>query len=358
MVSAASLLFRPLPVSYGRLRLGGFQRFKFSSSGGGQAGKTRRTAGPSGGSSIVVSDRAAAHATQLALLTPLQKSRRAERARFGAPVNALLAVGLLGAGFVVRWISQNRADEWEPPSRRSKTQQLLPNARVTEQAEVEALLGEVRVVLGRLGISLGKVMLPVQLSAEFAPGGLEGSTTKVIRPPPLLRGIEAVSLRPGLTAISAAQVLAHEYTHCWLWLQQFPPLDVRLEEGLCELLSYLYLLSRLREPPGESAVLARDDDALQQQIWSIEANAHPDYGGGFRECVAALRGRSLHELLGFVRATGRLPPALAEPEQEQEESEVRIYEDAGTGGDASAPPAGVTHSSGASRRSRSAAASS
>ena len=58
------------------------------------------------------------------------------------------------------------------------------------------------------------------------------------------------------------------------------------------------------------ARIARDEKALRQQILSIEANAHPDYGGGFRECVQALRGRTLHELLGFVREFAKLPEPL------------------------------------------------
>ena len=58
---------------------------------------------------------------------------------------------------------------------------------------------------------------------------------------------------------------------------------------------------------------ARDEAALRQQVASIEANAHPDYGGGFRDCVAALHGRSLHELLSYVRTHARLPPVLGAP---------------------------------------------
>lgn len=240
-------------------------------------------------------------------LTPIQHSRRAEAKRFGAPVNMLLACGLVGAGFVVRWIVRDRPEKWEPSALKI-AEELEPSKRITEQRQVEALLNEVRDVLGQFGISLGHVQLQVRLGRDH--DGLDGSTIKVVRPPPLLRGIEAVTIRPGLSAISTAQILAHEYTHCWLWLQGFPPLDTRLEEGLCELFSYLYLLSRLRGEAPAHAALSHDVEALQDQIASIEANAHPDYGGGFRDCVAALRGRSLHSLLGHVRAHSRLPPAL------------------------------------------------
>ena len=245
---------------------------------------------------------------ELMSLTPIQRSRRAETKRFGAPVHVLLACGFLGAAFTVRWILKARPARWEPMSS-TLAEQLETSERVTEQAQVQALLDEVRDVLGRFGISLGHVQLQVHLMNDLG-YGLEGTTTKVVRPPPLLRGIEVVKIRAGMAAIDTAQVLAHEYTHCWLWLQGFPSLDTRLEEGLCELFSYLYLLSRLRGAVPGHAALARDEEALQDQIASLEANAHPDYGGGFRDCVAALRGRSLHDLLGHVRAHSRLPPVL------------------------------------------------
>ena len=57
-----------------------------------------------------------------------------------------------------------------------------------------------------------------------------------------------------------------------------------------------------------NTALVRDERALRRHIASIEANAHPDYGNGFRECVAALRGRTLHQVLSHVHATARLPP--------------------------------------------------
>ena len=236
-----------------------------------------------------------------------QRRRAAETRRFGAPVYAILGVGACGVAAVMSYFNERRPETWQP-LRVSDADRLEPFSLVTEQRQVELLLSEVRVVLARFGIGLGNVPLRVRLLDERS--HFEGTTTKVLRPPPLLRGVEAVSLRRGLTAVSAAQVLAHEYTHAWLWLTGFPVLDPRLEEGLCELLSYLFLLSCLRdEPPEGGGVLAREPEALRAQVLSIEANAHPEYGGGFRDAVEALRGRTLHELLGHVRQHGTLPPA-------------------------------------------------
>lgn len=256
------------------------------------------------------------HASELALLTAVQRQREHERRRFGLPVWQLLGGGLLGVAFVARaWKSIADAHDysgWAPPARPAPNV-LRPFSLVLQQEQLDALLSDVRDVLGVHGISLGAAPLRCRLLDE---ADVEGTTRKVVRPPPLLRGVEAITVRPGLTAIHAAQVLAHEYMHCWLWLQGFPRLGRRLEEGLCELISYLYLLSCLRQPIGGSA-LARDEEGLRQQIVAIESNAHPDYGGGFRDAAAALRGRQLHQLLSFVREHGRLPPAApasAEPE--------------------------------------------
>lgn len=255
------------------------------------------------------------------LFTPEQQkavavSRAAERRRFGLTVWQLLGGGVLGAGLLTRaYLRQyDETRGWSPPRLPVLDAPMPPYSLVRTQPQVEALLSQVRCVLARHGIGIASVPLRVRilLEDEVDAGRIvEGSTRKVVRPPPLLRGIEAVSIRPGLTAIHAAQVLAHEYAHCWLWLQRFPPLEPRVEEGLCELVSYLFLLSSIREPLDGAAVsLVHDERALSQQIASIEANAHPDYGGGFRECTAALRGRTLHELLSYVYIHARLPEPL------------------------------------------------
>lgn len=107
--------------------------------------------------------------------------------------------------------------------------------------------------------------------------------------------------------------------HEWRGLHSPLAMFVTRSSRLCELLSYLFLLS-LREPsPG--CVLVPDPDAVRRQILSIEANAHPDYGGGFRDCVEALRGRTLHDLLGHVREHAKLPaPTVAPAEAPEGES--------------------------------------
>ena len=139
--------------------------------------------------------------------TLIQARRRAEAKRFGAPAWQILAGGLIGLGFIARWCMQHQPEAWRPRAL-TDGERLEPMDRITEQRHVEALLSEVRLVLARFGVTLGAVPLRVQLLSESHE--LEGMTTKIIRPPPLLRGVEALSLRRNLSAISAAQVLAHE----------------------------------------------------------------------------------------------------------------------------------------------------
>ena len=241
-------------------------------------------------------------------VTALQVSRAAERRRFGVPVWQLLGAGFVGTCAVgAFWYSRT-------PARRKVARgvALTVDEPVVEAAQAEALMDEVRSVLERRGLSLGDVAIEVKLFGGHG-RAIEGLTVKAATaaPPPRDRKVTEVRLQRGLPALHAAQVLAHEFMHAWMWLQGFPHMPAALEEGLCELGSYVYLLSCLHEPPDDgAAVLERDEAALRAEFRSLETNAHPHYGGGFRACVRSLRGREIHALLSHVREHARLPPPV------------------------------------------------
>ena len=89
------------------------------------------------------------------------------------------------------------------------------------------------------------------------------------------------------------------------------PILVKELSGAFRRKRFLYLLSCLHEPPDDgAAVLERDEAALRAEFRSLETNAHPHYGGGFRACVRSLRGREIHALLSHVREHARLPPPV------------------------------------------------
>lgn len=251
-------------------------------------------------------------------LTPTQqqhaivlRSRAAERARFGLPVWQLLGCGLVGVVLALQWWTERLyVDRVDAPYVR-----LSASSTVVSLHKARALLSDVRRVLERHGISLGAVRLEVRLEPGLSLTGLEGVTLKERSEARRrggaqhLRHVEAIVLQPGLSALHASHVLAHEFMHAWLWMQGFPQLDAQVEEGLCELAAYLFLLSSLRQPSPD-AVIEVDEAAFRRQILSIEASAHAEYGAGFQLCVASLRGRKLHDLLGYLRRHGRLPPPL------------------------------------------------
>eukprot|EP00965_Chrysotila_dentata_P240730 6203873-Pleurochrysis_carterae.AAC.11 len=237
----------------------------------------------------------------------VHRRRAAERARFGMPVWQLLGVGLFG----VAWAGWWWADVCYPALSRSlptadRRATLMSHEPVETDEHASALLADVRRVLCRHGLDLGHVALPVRVVHGL---GAEGYTVKRrgrSRNP--TRAVDMILLDSGLSTVQAAIVLSHEFMHAWLWLQGFPSLAPSLEEGLCELAAFLYLLSVLHQP--EDTRLQCEAAELRHLISDIENNARRGYGDGFRACVARLQGRHLHDLLGYVRERGRLPPPV------------------------------------------------
>jgi len=164
----------------------------------------------------------------------------------------------------------------------------------------------VRLALERHGIGLGHARLPVLVAPDLM--GRQGFVVKE-HGARHTRRVRSIRLQPGLDAMRASHVLAHEFMRAWLWLQGFPEMDSHTEEGLCELVAYLYLLSSLREPR-EGAAMKCTEAELRHQIYTIEASMHSPSKAGFRRTIESLRGRKLHDLLSFVRQHGHLPPPL------------------------------------------------
>lgn len=108
----------------------------------------------------------------------------------------------------------------------------------------------------------------------------------------------------GLPADLLGATIAHELGHVFLHLNDFeqgmpPP----LVEGLCELISYLWL---------EQALDDRDDVAEVERHARMRVMAQSRdevYGQGFRDALAAYEacGASLPGLLQEVKASGGLP---------------------------------------------------
>jgi hypothetical protein len=74
----------------------------------------------------------------------------------------------------------------------------------------------------------------------------------------------------GLPMVHTSYILAHELCHVWFVIARFPELQPIVEEGMCELLSYLWL---------------RSINTLESRYWMhrIDNNQNLIYGNGFQQ---------------------------------------------------------------------------
>jgi len=98
----------------------------------------------------------------------------------------------------------------------------------------------------------------------------------------------------GLPPEHLGAVLAHELGHVWLFLNRFPVLPSRLEEGICELMASYWLKSQ----PGDLARL---------RLKILEKNPNPIYGRGYRVVRKVVANTSLAYVLDHVKRHAALP---------------------------------------------------
>ena len=197
--------------------------------------------------------------------------------------------------------------------------------RTAEQGE--ALLAEVVHDLHRfIGLDLRGVAVPLRLVGECEDDAWElDPDSGERRDPvdasaawaelPLLGGVAVRKLvmLKGLPRLHSGKMLAHELTHVWIHrgFRSLAPLPPRVEEGLCELVAYLWLVeraARLERGRGEGDQACDADRRVA--LWRIaQTERNPDalYGGGLRACLASAQGRPLHAVLEHVRRHKRLP---------------------------------------------------
>lgn len=114
--------------------------------------------------------------------------------------------------------------------------------------------------------------------------------------------IKHISVLKGLPAAYFAPVLAHEYGHAWLWLNNYGKLPPMVEEGLCELFAYLWVKEEKSRPTAGMNVRE-----LEYWVACMEKNDDPYYGGGFKKALNALNFMSVIELMDYVKYKKNLP---------------------------------------------------
>jgi hypothetical protein len=177
---------------------------------------------------------------------------------------------------------------------------------VEDGAEGQRILEKVRETLAREGFPLGDAPLRLRLTDQRELDRLAGRSrgkkpagmarTKLTKrgPDEVKREVSEILALHGLPRQHLASILAHELAHAWLFLNAFPKLPRKVEEGLCELASYLWL----QHQEGEEVTF---------RLHVMEKNRDRTYGTGFRTARRVLRKHSAPWLLAFVKRYGRFP---------------------------------------------------
>jgi len=115
--------------------------------------------------------------------------------------------------------------------------------------------------------------------------------------------VQYIALQKDLGLLQAGGTLAHELGHAHFATAGYPDLPRKLEEGLCEVWSVMWLEHMLgKDMAGRSvsvgALLAA------QTLNSVD----PIYGDGAREAMAAVRQHGWPAVLEYVKGRARLPP--------------------------------------------------
>ena len=118
-----------------------------------------------------------------------------------------------------------------------------------------------------------------------------------------------------------ASILAHEAMHVWLKLNKGFPFRMppKLEEGLCQVIAYLYLESLVQAEAhtkgNPASVEGVRQSRLQEQEQSlrryfaqqIQNDPSPVYGEGFREAQNVVSALGLDVVLDFIQQNQALP---------------------------------------------------
>ncbi|MQM16793.1 hypothetical protein Taro_049751 [Colocasia esculenta] len=138
--------------------------------------------------------------------------------------------------------------------------------------------------------------------------------------------VTAILILYGLPRLLTGAILAHELMHGWLRLKGYRNLSPEVEEGICQVLSYMWLESEVmpgsRGMPSSSTGASSssslpsskkgDKSEIEKKLGEffkhqIAHDTSPAYGAGFRAAHAAVNKYGLHWTLQHIRHTGRFP---------------------------------------------------
>ncbi|RLN47634.1 hypothetical protein BBJ29_007700 [Phytophthora kernoviae] len=124
------------------------------------------------------------------------------------------------------------------------------------------------------------------------------------------RSVNAILILHGLPYDLTASILAHEATHAFIKLSDnFPEhIPSKIEEGMCQLMSYLFLKYKHMVDHKNSKKRTYDARLRKFYMQQLKNDVSPVYGDGFREALEAYkRVNSLQTMFDAIRHHGSFP---------------------------------------------------
>ncbi|CAI9273567.1 unnamed protein product [Lactuca saligna] len=131
--------------------------------------------------------------------------------------------------------------------------------------------------------------------------------------------VTAILVLYGLPRLLTGAILAHELMHGWLRLKGYRNLNPDVEEGICQMLSYMWLESEIM--PGSTSSAPSSSSSVSKKggksrvenklgeffMHQITHDASPAYGEGFRAANAAVNKYGLRRTLDHIWLTRSFP---------------------------------------------------
>ena len=113
--------------------------------------------------------------------------------------------------------------------------------------------------------------------------------------------VTAILVLAGMPRLLTGAILAHEMMHAWFRLCEFGRVATKIEEGLCQLLSYMWITCAIDgADPSEK-------EAGKFFKWTIMHDTSEIYGEGFRDALICYETYGLASTLDYLRTNRRLP---------------------------------------------------
>lgn len=139
--------------------------------------------------------------------------------------------------------------------------------------------------------------------------------------------VTAILVLYGLPRLLTGSILAHELMHGWLRLKGYRNLSLEVEEGICQILSHMWLETEVMPGPSYASTSSNHASSSSSSFSSYKKGgkteiekklgaffmhqiAHdisPAYGEGFRMAHAAVNRYGLRRTLDHIRHTGKFP---------------------------------------------------